>query len=110
NFKAWLFGKIEEDGTYEEWEENKHKFDVKWNDVFWNNKQADQYDVDDAFYNFFKLVYLIDVVGAAQINQKKSSFENDNERDLIENLRNLDSDFDFEAGFRKAFFKGLSNY
>ncbi len=111
NFKAWLFGKIEnEEGWYPEdkWKKDESKFDVVWNDIFWQEKDEDVFEVDDAYFNFFKIQYLIDIVKKAEV--EKSSFKNGNDEDVIDNIRENVADFDFEQDYDHRFKERLCDY
>ena len=40
----------------EEWELYSKKFDIEWNDIFWNHKDENVFDIDDVFFNYFKIL------------------------------------------------------
>lgn len=69
NFKAWLFGLIKDKKMIEntEWELCSKKFDIEWNDIFWNQKEKGNFDIDKAYFNFFKLLFLYDNVKQAKL-------------------------------------------
>lgn len=96
NFKAWLFSIIEDDKIIDTslWETYRQKFDIDWNDIFWKYKKVDVYDIDDAYYNYFKLSLLNESVKNVTIS--KTSFkEDDHLATLIDILFNK-KDFDWE--------------
>lgn len=73
NFKAWLFGAIEDKKLIkeEDWEKYKLRFDIEWNDIFWNAKGNKIYKVDNAFLQYFKLMYIADYLKSMDISQYK---------------------------------------
>ncbi|SFI99768.1 Protein of unknown function DUF262 [Olleya namhaensis] len=70
NFKAWLFDLIKEKELIENlvWAPYSKKFDVVWNDVFWNQKAKDVFDIDKAYFNYFKILFLYDNLKTATIS------------------------------------------
>lgn len=59
NFKAWLMEYISEqkiDIGIKDW---KTFFDTKWADLFWNNKDDDEFSIDQAYINFFRNMFQI---------------------------------------------------
>ncbi|MFZ4928921.1 GmrSD restriction endonuclease domain-containing protein [Chryseobacterium sp. Mn2064] len=97
NFKAWLFGKIEEEKWIDSktWKTYKGKFDIEWNDLFWDKKSTNVFDIDDVYYRFFKRLLLIDITRFAEISG--SSFSKDDKRitDILQS-DNEEDNFDFE--------------
>lgn len=103
NFKAWLFGKIEEDKWLDgkRWDDDyRSKFDIEWNDVFWNAKGANTFEVDEAYYRFFKRLLLIDITRYSKISGT-SFLRNDKDTTevLLDDKENVD--FDFENYYTK---------
>lgn len=112
NFKAWLFGIIEEEHLIENgiWENSyKKKFDVEWNDIFWNHKDLDVFNIDDAYFNYFKKLYLVDTVLAAKIEGTSFTTAN-NTRIVIEELVKNNIDFDFEYFLGRDFKDNIRKY
>lgn len=109
NFKAWLFGIIKEDNLLDEllWNEYSKKFDIEWNDIFWNRKLKGTYDVDDAYFNFFKLMFLYDTIKVAELNGTNFNPKT-NEFFLIDIINN-NKPFDWEIS-SDLIKKNISNY
>ncbi|MBP0613674.1 DUF262 domain-containing protein [Chryseobacterium sp. cx-311] len=98
NFKAWLFGKIEEDKWLDgkRWDDDyRSKFDIEWNDVFWNAKGANTFHIDEAYYRFFKRLILIDITKYSKISGT-SFLRNDKDTTdlLLDDKENVDFDFE----------------
>lgn len=55
NFKAWLIKECSDYITIDKW---KNKFDIKWNDIFWDRKHIEQATVDIEYLNYFKALFL----------------------------------------------------
>lgn len=99
NFKAWLFRKIEDEKLLGDqgWTKYEGRFDIQWNDIFWQYKSEDIFEVDNAYLNFFKIVYLIDLVKTCPI--EKSAFRKGEKQSIIESITSDQQDFDFEDVF-----------
>lgn len=117
NFKAWLFSQIENENWYDQdlWKDDMLKFDIEWNDVFWNAKDSETFDIDDIYLNYYKLSFLGDFV--TKINIKEDSTLLKNTTDFLKNTEIIDilitdtNDFDFEKYFFNDDFKNnLSFY
>lgn len=96
NFKAWLFGVIEDEHIIDStlWNSYKQKFDIDWNDLFWKYKADGVYDIDNAYFNYFKLSLLNESV--KNVTFVKTSFRVDDRlTTLIDVLINR-KDFDWE--------------
>lgn len=106
NFKAWLIGKITNEKWIdsETWKNYSNKIDVDWNDLFWDSKNDEVYEVDRAFFTYFKIMFLIDVVIKSTIADKKNSFS-EKYRDLINETMSGKEDFNFEEFFDSGVFK-----
>lgn len=110
NFKAWLLGKIENEAWLEkeQWGIYSSKFDVQWNDLFWHHKAEGIYEIDKTYFNYFKRVYLIDLVLGAKLSG--SAFLEDDNKKTIDNIIENKVDFDFENIYGEKFKSKLSNY
>lgn len=111
NFKAWLFSKIENENWYDKdlWDDDVFKFDIEWNDIFWNAKNTTTFDIDDVYLNYFKLSFLGDFVVNIEIKEDSRLLKNINENfkntEIIEILISDTTDFDFEKFFTNDDFK-----
>lgn len=98
NVKAWLFGKIDEEKwiNYQTWDNvYKSKFDLDWNDVFWNAKSSNTFHIDDAYYRFFKRLVLIDITRFSKISGTLFSKYDKNTIDLlIDDTKDINFDFE----------------
>jgi hypothetical protein len=110
NFKAWLFDFIKEKGLIEisVWESHSKKFDVEWNDIFWNQKGDTIFDVDNAYFNFFKLLFLYDNLKIVKLN--KTNFDVDTKEFEVINIVNNNKHFDWEYLCDELFEKNIVNY
>lgn len=110
NFKAWLIGKIQNEEWLkrEVWDEYSLKFDVEWNDLFWDQKSENVYEIDDAYFNYFKILYLTNLVSEAKI--VKSAFKAGEINDVIESIIKNSPDFDFEKNYDETFKNQLEKY
>ncbi|WP_433836135.1 DUF262 domain-containing protein [Flavobacterium anhuiense] len=111
NFKAWLFSKIENKNWYDKdlWEQDVLKFDIEWNDIFWNAKNTTTFEIDDVYLNYFKLSFLGDFIVNIEIKEDSRLLKNINENfkntEIIEILISDTTDFDFEKFFTNDDFK-----
>lgn len=117
NYKAWLFSKIENDNWYNKglWEKDVSKFDIEWNDIFWNAKPAHIFDIDDVYLHYYKLSFLGDFVSNINIKEESSILKSTTNyyqnTEVIDNLIHESFDFDFEKFFIKDEFKNnLASY
>lgn len=96
NFKAWLFGIIEDDKIIDTslWEKYKQKFDIDWNDIFWKYKADGVYDIDAAYFNYFKISLLNESVKNVSIS--KTSFKEDEALTTLIDILFNKKDFDWE--------------
>jgi hypothetical protein len=110
NFKAWLFNRIENEARYtaEKWESKTLKFEIAWNDIFWNAKDENTFDIDEVYLNYFKLMYLIDLVKIIEV--KGAKFVESDQSRLIEAILTNSDEFDFEQSFKTTFFSDLDKY
>lgn len=110
NFKAWLFGKIEHEEwvSEEQWTTDAVKFDVEWNDLFWTYKDEAVFEIDMAYFNFFKILYLTDLV--LKTDLVNSAFKEGENREIIESILNNTADFDFEMIYKEEFRDRLPVY
>ena len=110
NFKAWLFGKIEHEKwiSEERWKDDSLKFDVEWNDLFWTYKEETVFEIDTAYFNFFKIVYVTDLV--LKTDLVNSAFKEGENKEDIDNIMNNTADFDFERIYQNDFRDKLSCY
>jgi len=109
NFKAWLFGEIENKQLFndEMWKEYKSHFDIKWNDIFWNVKKSGEYEIDTAYLNFFKLLFIYDLIKRVPLD--KTNFKKSNcltRIDIIQRNKLMD----FEKDFDDLFFENIQKY
>lgn len=109
NFKAWLFGVIEDEHIIDStlWNSYKQKFDIDWNDLFWKYKADGVYDIDNAYFNYFKLRFLIDLTINLKVTAKE--YNHSKEKEEIESIINR-KDLDFEKVFDKRFKNRLNSY
>lgn len=110
NFKAWLFDLIKEKELIENsiWESYSKKFDVEWNDIFWNQKGDAVFTIDNTYFNFFKLLFLYDNLKVIKLNG--TSFDTEtNELDIINVVMN-NTFFDWEYLCNDLFKKNIKNY
>lgn len=117
NFKAWLFSKIENEDWHDKdlWKKDGSKFDIEWNDIFWDAKASNIFDIDNVYLHYYKLSFLGDFV--ANINIKdQSTLLKDNinvfkNTEIIDILISEPNDFDFEKFFtNKDFRNNLASY
>lgn len=59
NFKAWLIKARGEFVTIDRW---KKKFDLDWNDFFWDHKAEGVYSIDEQYLQYFKNLFLGDYI------------------------------------------------
>jgi hypothetical protein len=59
NFKAWLIKSHSSVISVKQW---KNKIDISWNDLFWNSKVKGDTEIDSAYLQYFKLLYLGDII------------------------------------------------
>ena len=109
NFKAWLFGQIESEELVEGsiWEANKKSFDIQWNDIFWNIKESNEFEIDEVYFNYFKLVFVYDLIRLIKLDG--TNFEESIELNTV-NLIQKNAVIDFENRFDKLFFKNIQMY
>lgn len=105
NFKAWLIGKIENNNWLDKtlWSEYSQKLDVQWNDLFWNHKSHNIFEIDTAYFNYFKINYLIDLISNA--NLSSSTFKDEETKETIEYITKNLPDFDFESIYDESDFQ-----
>ncbi len=72
NFKAWLIKECSKDITVSKW---KNKFDIKWNDIFWDRKPIEQATVDVEYLNYFKTLFLGDYLKEFGNNKENQNFD-----------------------------------
>lgn len=117
NYKAWLFSKIENDNWYDKalWEYDASKFDIEWNDIFWNAKPSYIFDIDDVYLHYYKLSFLGDFVSNINIKDEstilKSTTTYYHNTEVLNHLIHESFGFDFEKFFIKDEFKNnLASY
>jgi len=110
NFKAWLFGTIKEKKLIDQnkWEDYSNKFDIQWNDIFWDRKLEGTYNIDNSYFNFFKLLLLFDAVKLAKLNGTNFN-QNTIEFSLIDHVINNRS-FDWEYLATDLIDKNIKHY
>lgn len=110
NFKAWLFGLIQEKKIIknEEWELYSKKFDIEWNDIFWNHKDENVFDIDDVFFNYFKILYLYDNVKSVNLNG--TNFDKDSREVQVFDAVLNNKHFDWEFLCNDFFNDKIENY
>lgn len=59
NFKAWLIKSHTPFISVARW---KNKMDIGWNDLFWNSKFKEDTEIDTAYLQYFKLLFLGDIL------------------------------------------------
>ena len=59
NFKAWLIKSHSSVISVKRW---KNKIDIGWNDLFWNSKAKGDTEIDSAYLQYFKLLFLGDII------------------------------------------------
>jgi len=109
NFKAWLFGEIESKPQLQNeiGVEYLEQFDIQWNDIFWNSKKSDDFESDGVYFNYFKLLFIYDLLRNIKLNG--TNFEESNYLNCINSvLKN--SSFDFEKEFDDLFFQNIQKY
>lgn len=124
NFKAWLYSVIESDpsnlGIYD-WEIENNKFDLQWTDIFWNAKTKGSFKIDNAFLQYFKLMYTADYLKSMTVFNSKltdtvvgNDLFTDSGLDQITKTitdKNENLVFDFEKYFDTELFrKKIPNY
>lgn len=99
NFKAWLFGELEKKNLIKQnkVEEYKRRFDVEWNDIFWNTKDKSDFEIDAPYFNYFKLMLLYDTMDSVNLNG--TNFEDSNKSSFINAILN-NKLINFEAEFK----------
>lgn len=109
NFKAWLFGEIEKKQLIEpnKLEEYKNHFDIEWNDIFWNTKKNNEFEIDDPYFNYFKLLFLYDLI--KNVNLNTTNFEDSKYSSCITSIQKNNS-INFEIEFDDLFFKHIEKY
>ncbi|WP_298427905.1 DUF262 domain-containing protein [uncultured Kordia sp.] len=110
NFKAWLFDLIKEKKLIENtlWESYSNSFDVEWNDIFWNQKDEDVYSIDNAYFNFFKILFLYDNTKIAELDG--TNFDIATKEFEIINVILNNSYFDWEYLCSAVFENNIKNY
>ena len=110
NFKAWLFDLIKEKELIDKpvWELHSKKFDVAWNDIFWNQKRDTIFDIDNAYFNFFKLLFLYDNLKVIKLNGTNFDTEA-KELSAINTVMN-NTFFDWEVVCNDLFECNIENY
>lgn len=110
NFKAWLFGLIQEQKIIqnEVWELYSKKFDIEWNDIFWNQKDENIFDIDDIFFNYFKILYLYDNV--KNVNLNGTNFDRDSREVQVFDAVLSNKHFDWEFLCNDFFNDKIKNY
>jgi hypothetical protein len=109
NFKAWLFGVIEKKQLIEpnKLEEYKNHFDIEWNDIFWNTKGNSEFEIDTPYFNFFKNMFLYDLL--KNVNLNATNFEDSKFSSCITSIQK-NSSLNFEFEFDELFFNNIENY
>ena len=113
NFKAWLFREIEikiESGDFfkaELLKQYENKFDVQWNDIFWNSKGSNDFEIDEVYFNYFKLVFVYDLL--KNIKLRGTNFEEGDDLNCIDVIMK-NGLIDFEKEFDDLFFKNIPDY
>lgn len=109
NFKAWLFGEIEKKQLIEpnKLEEYKKQFDIQWNDIFWNTKEAKEFEIDNAYFNYFKLSFIFDLV--KNVNLNGTNFDDSKYSNCITSIIK-NSSINFEIEFDDLFFRNIQKY
>lgn len=111
NFKAWLFNKIEQgnlikDNSRTDYNQN---FDISWNDIFWNAKGKNRYEIDSSYFEYFKLSFLSNFIKEYIAKENSIINKNANEyylnSEVVDVLVRKSSDFDFEKFFDTDVFK-----
>jgi len=111
NFKAWLFNKIEQgnlikDNSRTDYNQN---FDISWNDIFWNAKGKNRYEIDSSYFEYFKLSFLSNFIKDYIAKENSIINKNANEyylnSEVVDVLVRKSSDFDFEKFFDTDVFK-----
>lgn len=69
-----------------------------WNDIFWNNKSSDVFDIDDVYYRFFKRLLLIDITKFATITNTSFTIKDKITTDVLQSEIE-GKNFDFEKYF-----------
>lgn len=117
NFKAWLFSKIENENWYEKelWINDSEKFDIEWNDVFWNAKNTNDFDIDEVYLYYFKLCFLSNFISDYDAKKdsliRKNAAEYYKEAEAVEQLISNTNEFDFEKFFDQPdFHNNLNTY
>jgi hypothetical protein len=99
NFKAWLFGELENKDLIQQNKLNEYtrKFDVEWNDIFWNTKDKSDFEIDVPYFNYFKLMLFYDIIRS--INIKGTNFDESNKSIFISAMLTNKS-INFEVEFQ----------
>lgn len=105
NFKAWLIKECSEDITADKW---KNKFDIKWNDIFWDRKPIEQATVDIEYLNYFKILFLGDYLREFGNNNPNRNF--DEIKAEIADLRDSESNTIPFFSKSKFFTSRINNY
>ncbi|MDO6738734.1 DUF262 domain-containing protein [Wenyingzhuangia sp. 2_MG-2023] len=110
NFKAWLFDVIKEKELIEKsvWVSHSKKFDVEWSDIFWNQKGDIVFDVDNAYFNFFKLLFLYDNLKEVKLNE--TNFDVETKEFEVLNIVTNNKYFDWEYLCDELFEKNIINH
>lgn len=111
NFKAWLFNKIEQQNLIKDNSGTDYlqNFDIAWNDIFWNAKGKNVYEIDNSYFEYFKLSFLSHFIknySAKEnsiINKKANEYYPNSE--VVDMLIKKSPDFDFEKFFDTDIFK-----
>lgn len=111
NFKAWLFNKIEQENLIKDNSRTDYNqnFDVSWNDIFWNAKSKNIYEIDSSYFEYFKLSFLSHFI--KEYSAKENSIINKNANgyyinsEIVDVLVKKSPDFDFEKFFDNDVFK-----
>lgn len=109
NFKAWLLGEIEHKELFENeiWQEYINHFDIQWNDIFWNTKSLDEFEIDSVYLNYFKLLFIYDLL--KEVNLVGTNFEESYLLNCINSILKNNS-MNFEMDFNDLFFQNISKY
>ncbi|MBD3907315.1 DUF262 domain-containing protein [Chryseobacterium sp. Ch-15] len=88
NYKAWLQKNYTDKIQITDW---KKKFDLGWNDLFWNEKALGDSKIDTAYLQFFKNMFLGDYLMNEDISEKDENID----------LLRLNADFNPVSLFEK---------